>query len=198
MLKLYHLPLSLNSYKVRLLLAFLGVQYESQIVDLMKGEHKTPEFLALNPFGQVPLLQDGKLLLRDSQAIIVWLARKHGGEQWMPRDADQEAVVNAWLAAAAFELRLGPYDARLAKLFPVLCVNYHTVREKTAHALRLFEDRLKGREWLALDHPTVADVAAYPAIAHSSDGDISLDGYNAIQAWLTRVEKLPGFVRLLD
>jgi glutathione S-transferase len=198
MLKLYHLPLSLNSYKVRLLLAFLGVQYEGQIVDLMKGEHKAPEFLALNPFGQVPLLQDGKLLLRDSHAIIVWLARKHGGEQWMPRDADQEAVVNAWLAAAAFELRLGPYDARLAKLFPVLCVNYHTVREKTAHALHLFEDRLKGREWLALDHPTVADVAAYPAIAHSSDGDISLDGYNAIQAWLTRVEKLPGFVRLLD
>jgi len=196
-LKLYHLPLSLNSYKVRLLLAFLGVQYESQIVDLMKGEHKTPEFLALNPFGQVPLLQDGKLLLRDSQAILVWLARKYGSEQWMPRDADQEAVVNAWLAAAAFELRLGPYDARLAKIFPVLCVNYHAVRENSAHALLLFEDRLKDREWLALDHPTVADVAAYPAIAHASDGDISLDGYDAIQAWLTRVEKLPGFIPLL-
>jgi glutathione S-transferase len=116
----------------------------------------------------------------------------------MPRDADQEAVVNAWLAAAAFELRLGPYDTRLAKGFPVLYVNYHTVRENSARALRLFEDRLRGREWLALDHPTVADVAAYPAIAHASDGDISLDGYDAIQAWMARVEKLPGFIRLLD
>jgi len=56
----------------------------------------------------------------------------------------------------------------------------------------------KNREWLALDHPSVADVAAYPAIAHAGDGDISLDGFNAIQAWLARVEKLPGFIRLLD
>jgi len=97
-----------------------------------------------------------------------------------------------------FELRLGPYDARLAKGFPVLCVNYHTVRENSARALRPFEDRLKDREWLALDHRTVANVAAYPAIAHAGDGDISLDGFNAIQAWMARVEKLPGFIPLLE
>ena len=198
MITLYDLPLSLNCYKVRLLLSMLGVDYKRHTIDLMNGAHQTPEFVALNSFGQVPVLQEGALLLRDSQAILVWVARKFGNEQWMPREADQEAVVNAWLAAAAYELRLGPYDARLAKHFPMLCVNYHAVRQHTDRALRLFEDRLQGREWLALDHPTVADLAAYPALAHCGDGDISLEGYGAIQAWLARVSALPGFIGLLD
>jgi glutathione S-transferase len=198
MLTLHDLPLSLNCYKVRLILGILGVPYRRQPVDLMVGEQKQPAFLALNPFGEVPVLTDGKLVLRDSQAIVVWVARKHGGEAWMPRDPDDEAIVNAWLAAAAYELRLGPYDARLAKLFPVLCVNPATVQQRSASALGLYEARLRERDWIALDRPTVADIAAFPAISQSSDGDISLEGYPAIRAWLDRVRALPGFCNLLD
>lgn len=198
MIILYNFPLSLNCYKVRLLLGLLGVAYQRQPVDLLNGEHKTLEFLAVNPFGQVPALKEGSLILRDSQAILVWLARKYGNDAWMPRDPDQEAVVNAWLYTAAYEVRLGPYDARLAKLLPSLCVNFHTVREQSAHVLKLYNDRLANRAWIALDRPTVADIAAFPAISQSGDGDISLEPYTAVRAWLDRVRALPRFVGLLD
>jgi glutathione S-transferase len=197
-LRLYNMPLALNCYKVRLLLSLLLVTYEKCPIDLLTGDHQTPEFLALNPFGQLPVLTDGEVVLRDSQAILVWLARKFGGERWMPTEPNAEALVNAWLSAAAFELRLGPYDARLAKHFPWLAINANTVVEQSARALRLFDQRLDGREWIALDHPTVADVAAYPAIAQAGDGDISLEGYPAVQAWAARMQTLPGFVGLLD
>ena len=116
----------------------------------------------------------------------------------MPNHIDDEAVVNSWLSAAAYEIRLGPYDARLKKLFPWLCVNAEAVDTNTERALRLFEQRLSGREWIALDRPTVADVAPYPALAQCGDGDVSLAGYPAIRAWMKRMEALPGFVRILD
>ena len=198
MLTLYDLPLSLNCYKVRLMLGLLGVSYKRQPVDLMRGEQKDPAFLALNPFGEVPVLTNGELVLRDSQAIAVWVARKFGDESWMPRNPDDEAIVNAWLAAAAFEVRLGPYDARLAKLFPSLCINLATVERRSASALGLYEARLRDRNWIALDRPTVADIAAFPAISQSGDGDISLDGYPSILAWMGRIRALPGFCNLLD
>ena len=98
----------------------------------------------------------------------------------------------------AYELRLGPYDARLAKLFPWLCVNADTVYEQSEEALRLFNDRLSGRDWIALDIPTVADVAAFPAISQCGDGDISLANYGAVAAWADRVRSLPGFIDILD
>lgn len=198
MITLYNMPLALNCYKVRLLLGLLGVPYEKRPVDLLQGEHQTAEFLALNPFGQLPVLTAGSLVLRDSQAILVWLARRYGEDRWMPSDPDDEAIVNGWLAAAAFEIRLGPYDARLAKLFPWLCINPATVVERSAHALRLYDDRLRGRDWIALERPTVADVAAFPAISQAADGDITLTPYPAVEAWIARMRALPGFVGILD
>lgn len=198
MITLYDTPLSLNCYKVRLLLSLLKVEYNREPIDLRKGEHKTPEFLALNPFGQVPVLREGDFALRDSQAILVWIARKYGDASWMPLDPDQEGVVNTWLSAAAFELRLGPYDARLAKRFPRFCVNANAVKENSERALRLYEDRLRDRKWIALDRVTVADIAAFPALSQCGDGDISLDEYGAIRAWLDRVRRLDGFVDIVD
>ena len=198
MITLYDSRFSLNCYKVRLLLALLGVPYTRQPVDIRKGEHRAPELLARNPFGQIPVLDTGALALRDSQAILVWLARRHGNEQWMPTQAEDEALVNAWLAASAYELRLGPYEARLRKRAPFLCVTGDTQANNTERALRLYEERLRGRQWLALDHPTVADIAAFPSLAHASDGDVDLGGCSGILAWLDRVRGLPGFVGLLD
>ena len=194
MLTLFDTALSLNCYKVRLMLSLLGVEYRRVPVDLRRDEHRTPAFLALNPFGQVPVLARAGLAVRDSHAILVWLARTCGHDSWMPRDPDREVHVNAWLSAAAFELRLGPYDARLAGRFPSLCVNAQAAERNTDKALRLYEDRLRDRGWIALDHPTVADVAAYPALAHCGDGGVSLEGYGAIRAWLDRVRSLDGYV----
>ena len=122
MLTLYDSRLSLNCYKVRLLLSLLGVPYTRQPVDIRKGEHRTPDLLVRNPFGQIPVLDTGSVALRDSQAILVWLARRHGDAQWMPTQPEDEALVNAWLSTSAYELRLGPYEARLRKLAPALCV----------------------------------------------------------------------------
>ncbi|MBK8768073.1 MAG: glutathione S-transferase family protein [Burkholderiaceae bacterium] len=198
MITLYDSRFSLNCYKVRLLLALLGVPYTRQPVDIRKGEHRAPELLARYPFGQIPVLDTGALALRDSQAILVWLARRHGNEQWMPTQPEDEALVNAWLAASAYELRLGPYEARLRKRAPFLCVTGDTQANNTERALQLFEERLRGRQWLALDHPTVADIAAFPSLAHAGDGDVDLGGCPGILAWLDRVRGLPGFVGLLD
>jgi len=154
--------------------------------------------LSRNPFGQVPVLTTDDLALRDSNAILMWIARKYGSEQWLPRDADDEAVVNAWLFASAFELRLGPYEARLKKHFPTLCVAGDNVTANTARALRLYEERLKEHAWIALDRTTLADVAAFPALAHCGEGDVDLAPYLGIRAWLDRVRNLDRFILLVE
>ena len=87
MIKLCGHEMSGNSYKPRLLLELLNIEYEWVKVDLMKGEHNSPEYLVLNPFGQVPLLIDGDTKLADAQAILVYLARQYGGGSWLPLDA---------------------------------------------------------------------------------------------------------------
>ena len=98
MMKLYGHEMSGNSYKVRLLLDLLNLDYEWVKVDLMKGAHKSPEYLTLNPFGQVPLLIDGETRLADAQAILVYLARQYGGDEWLPTEALPLAQVVRWLS----------------------------------------------------------------------------------------------------
>ena len=105
MIKLHGHEISGNSYKVRLMLSLLNLEYEWVRVDLMKGEHKSLEYLAKNPFGQVPLLVDDETQIADAQAILVYLARKYGGEQWLPTDALPMAQVIRWLSTAAGEVR---------------------------------------------------------------------------------------------
>ncbi len=106
-MKLYITPTSGNAWKVRLLLSMLKQDYETVVLDTAKGEHKTPEFLKLNPRGQVPVLVDGKHVFWDSTACLVYLARKYGGEQWLPTDAESLAEVQQWLALSNNELHYG-------------------------------------------------------------------------------------------
>jgi glutathione S-transferase len=117
MIKLYGHEISGNSYKARLMLSLLKLKYEWIKVDLMQGEHKLPGYLALNPFGKVPLLADDGMLISDAQAILVYLARQYGGEQWLPQDALPLSQVIKWLSTTAGEVRQGPEDARLYHLF---------------------------------------------------------------------------------
>lgn len=192
-MKLYHHPLSGHSHRARLFLSLLGVPHEEIEVDLKAGAHKQPEFLALNPFGQVPVLDDDGTVVSDSNAILVYVARKLGRTDWMPSDAKGEAAVQRWLSVAAGEVAYGPAAARLVTVFGAKFSPEEVIGR--AHTLlgRL-EAHLAGRRWLVGDHPTVADVALYSYVARAPEGNVDLSGYPNVNAYLRRTEALPGFV----
>lgn len=192
-LVLHRFPLSGHAHRAELFLSLLGLDATLVDVDLRGGAHKRPDFLRLNRFGQVPVLQDGDDVIADSNAILVYLARKYGGEQWLPSDPLQAANVERWLSVAAGQIASGPARARLITVFGARYNADDTIAQ--AHALlQVMEDELQGREWLVGTRPTIADVAAYTYIAHAPEGNVSLEAYPSIRAWLARVEALPGFV----
>ena len=117
-IKLYRHPLSGHAHRAQLALSLMGLPHELIDVDLMKGAHKTPEFLKLNPFGQVPVLDDGGDVVFDSNAILVYLATKYDADRrWLPRDPKGQAAVQAWLSVAAGQIAFGPAAARLITVF---------------------------------------------------------------------------------
>jgi glutathione S-transferase len=195
MIKLYGHEVSGNSYKARLLLSLLNLDYEWIRVDLMKGEHKSPEYLAKNPFGQVPLLIDDETTIADAQAILVYLARKYGGEQWLPTDALPMAQVIRWLSTVAGEVRQGLENARLFYLFGEgTKINIDRATEKSHFILKQLDQHLSTRIWLECDRPTIADVAIYPYISLAQDGKIELDAYPNVLNWIERVKQLSGYI----
>jgi glutathione S-transferase len=195
MIKLYGHEVSGNSHKVRLMLSLLRLEYEWIKVDLLKAEQKSPEFLALNPFGQVPLLVDGEVQLADAQAILVYLARQYGGEQWLPLDALPMAQVIRWLSTAAGEVRQGPENARLYHLFGAgTNINIERATQKSAFILTQLNQHLSLHTWLEFERPTIADVAVFPYIALARDGKIDLDPYPNVLAWIDRVKHLSGYI----
>lgn len=194
MIQLYGYEISGNSYKVRLFLELLHLNYEWINVDLMKGEHKSPEYLALNPFGQVPLLVDGDTKLADAQAILVYLARQYGDDLWLPLDALPLAQVVRWLSTTAGEVRQGPESARLYHLFGATSINLERAHQKAEYILTQLNNHLSTRTWLELERPTIADVAVFPYVALAPDGKIDLDAYPHVLAWIDRIKHLPGFV----
>jgi glutathione S-transferase len=194
MIKLYGHEMSGNSYKARLLLELLNIEYEWVKVDLMQGEHKSPEYLALNPFGQVPLLIDGETKLADAQAILAYLARQYGGDPWLPLEALPLAQVVRWLSTAAGEVRQGPENARLYYVFGATNINIERAHQKTEYILTQLNQHLSARNWLELERPTIADVAIFPYVALARDGKIDLDAYPNVLAWCDRVKQLSGYI----
>ncbi|MCP9929219.1 glutathione S-transferase [Cyanobium sp. AMD-g] len=194
MIKLYGHEMSGNSYKVRLLLELLRIEYEWVKVDLMTGEHKSPEYLALNPFGQVPLLTDGETKLADAQAILVYLARQYGGERWLPLEALPLAMVVRWLSTTAGEIRQGPENARLHYLFGATAINIERAHQKAEQILTQLNQHLTTHTWLEFERPTIADIAVFPYVALARDGQIELDAYPNVLTWINRVKELPGYI----
>ncbi|BCL34646.1 glutathione S-transferase family protein [Nostoc sp. MS1] len=194
MIKLYGYELSGNSYKAKLMLSVLGLDYEWVKVDLMAGAHKQPDFLALNPFGQVPLLVDGDIVLADAQAILVYLARQYGGESWLPLEAEAMSRVVRWLSTTAGEVRQGPESVRLYHLFKATSINLERSLQKSEFILTQLNNHLANQEWLELGRPTIADIAVFPYIALAGDGKIDLNPYPNVLTWINRVKNLPGFV----
>lgn len=197
-MKLYLHPLSGHSHRARLFASLLGLAPELIEVDLMAGAHKTPEFLALNPFGQVPVLvDDDGTVIADSLAILVYLARKTGRTDWFPDDAEGTARVQRWLSVAAGEVAYGPAAARLITVFGAK-YNPDEVIARAHALLGKLEASLADRAWLAADHATIADVAIYSYVARAPEGNVDLAGYPLVRAFLRRVEALPGFTPFVE
>ncbi len=193
-MKLYQHELSGHSHRVRLLIGLLGLDAEILPVDLLSGAHKQPDFLEKNPFGQVPVLEDGDMTLSDSNAILVYLASQYDSDRsWYPTDPEAAAGVQIWLSKAANELANGPAAARLVTVFNA-GYDHAALIEKSHHFLKLVNNQLATSEFVAGVNPTIADVALYSYIAHAPEGGVDLVPYASIRGWLTRIEALPGFV----
>jgi glutathione S-transferase len=192
-IKLYHFPLSGHAHRVQLMLSLLELPVEIIFVDLAKGAHKQPEFLAINSFGQVPVLDDNGVVLADSNAILVYLASKYGHGRWLPTDPVGAARVQRWLSVAAGPLHAGPATARLITVFGA-SHNAEDVIARSHTLLKVIDQELSNSTYLAGNTPTIADIAGYTYIAHAPEGNVSLQDYANVRAWLARIEALPGFV----
>lgn len=192
-MKLFYHPLSGHSHRAQLFLSLVGADHDLVEVDLLAGAHKAPEFLKMNRFGQVPVLDDDGMIIADSNAILVYVAKKLNRTDWLPETPAEAAAVQRWFSVAAGEVAYGPAAARLITVFGAKR-NAEEVIDRAHALLQVVEADLAAREWLAADRPTVADVALYSYIARAPEGNVDLSGYPQVNAWLSRVEALPGFV----
>jgi glutathione S-transferase len=195
-MKLYYLANSGNAYKVRILLSLLDVPYEKVIVDGKTQQHKTPEFRKLNPRGEVPVIEDGSVVLWDSSACLVYIARKYGGDAWLPADPAQMGEVMQWVALAGNEIQFGLQYARRG----VLQGRWTAGTLEQGHALaRVALDALEGRlednDWLALGRPTIGDVACFPYVETAPEAKLPLDEWPHVVKWIERCKALPGWAQ---
>lgn len=192
-IRLHRFYLSGHSHRVELFLSLLKLNYELLEVDLASKAHKQPEFLAMNPFGQVPVIEDGKTIISDSNAILVYLASRYDDGVWLPRDPAGAAAVQRWLSVAAGEVAFGPARARLATVFKAPVQADEAIAR--AHELfQIMDGELEKRPYLTGATPIIADIANYTYIAHAPEGNVSLEAYPKLRRWLQRIEALPGFV----
>ena len=191
-IRIHHFAKSGHAHRVRLFAALANIEHEVVEVDLGGGAHRRPDFLAMNPAGQVPVIEDGDTVVSDSNAILVYLAKTRA-PGWLPEDARGAAEVQKFLTLAAGEQAFGPAALRLNAVFGAanpegFC---HGVAERY---LGKMEAHLAGRDVLVGDRPTIADVALYSYTAHAPEGGVSLEPYPNVRRWLVGIEALPGFV----
>ncbi len=192
-MKLYSHPVSGNAHRARLFLSLIGADVEIIDVDFEKRAHKAPEYLALDRFGQIPLLDDDGIIVADSNSIMIYAAKKLGRADWLPEDALGAARVQRWLSVAAGLIAFGPAAARRITLFNA-SFNADEVINRAHDILKLIDAELADRPWIAAAQPTIADIALYSYIARAPEGNIDLSAYARVNAWLARIEALPGFV----
>ena len=192
-IKLYNFPKSGHAHRIELMLSLLNLPTELVFVDLAKGAHKQPDFLALNPFGQVPVIDDNGTVIADSNAILVYLAKKYDNGTWLPEEPAGAARVQRWLSVAAGPLAFGPAAARLVTVFGA-AFNTDEVIARAHTLLKVIDAELATAPFLAGSTPTIADIANYSYIAHAPEGNVSLEPYANVRSWLARIESLPGFV----
>jgi glutathione S-transferase len=195
--RLYDYLPSGNGYKVRLVLRHLGLAYELVELDIKRGESRTPEFLARNPNGRIPLLEiPGQGFLAESHAIISYLAE---GSALVPADRLERARMWQWLCFEQYNLEPNIGTARfwLASLKKTAAELGEKLEEKRRNghaALAVLEQGLDGRDFLVGHRYSLADIALYAYTHVAPEGGFPLDPYPAIRAWCARVAAQPGYV----
>ena len=192
-IRLHTTLLSGHGHRVKLFLTMLDLPFTVVELNMAAGDNRTPAHLALNPFGEVPVIEDGDVVLSDSNAILVYLARKYGDPSWLPQDPLGAAAVQRWLSLAAGKIAYGPCAARLVTLFGAP-LHLETAQKIAAGLFRVLDAELSDKRFAAGETPTIADIAAHSYIAHAPEGGVSLEPYPHIRAWLKRVEALPRFL----
>lgn len=192
-IRLYHHALSGHVHRVELFLTLLDLPFEKVTIDVFKREQRSAAFLARNPFGQIPVIDDGELTLADSSAILVYLAKRYDTSgRWLPEDPVGSAKVQRWLSVAADQLANGPATVRFSALIGRPCDD--SIVKQSKGLFELMDSELAAQPFLAAATPTIADLALYAYTAHAPEGGISLEPYPNVRAWLARVEALPRFV----
>lgn len=196
MYKLYTMQRSGNSYKVRLALALLNIPYDAVEIDILRGESRTPEYLAKNPSGQIPLLEVDGRYLAESNAIL-WYVAAETPLSPENRLARAEALQWMFFEQHALEPNIGAAYFWLSLVRGGRELQTHALEdwmERGYAALQVMENHLKTHQYFAAGQLTVADIALYGYTHVAERCDYDLSTFPAIRAWLRRVEATPGFV----
>jgi glutathione S-transferase len=196
-LRLYDRLTSGNSYKARLLLAFLEISYEKVDIPLDSGRNKIDgSYLALNPRGQIPTLVHGNTVLWGSTGILAYLATQLDPKKvWLPDQPAAIGRVMQWLELAQNEVTSGLFRARAIRCFGYSGDLEQALLEGT-RGLEVLDQQLKGRDWLAAAHPTIADIACFPYAALAREGGFDLSNYRHVCEWINRFKSLPRFIAM--
>jgi glutathione S-transferase len=200
-LTLHNYELDDQCYKVRLLLAALGVPYVKVDLDVHPGnEQRSARYLKLNPRGTLPIITEGAFVLHGAEAILAYLARRYDGTRaWLPDDPAAFGLAMQWLAFAGGDLQAASL-ARAHALLEVAADEQEAIRA-ARRAFRIMDDHMTKREfddarWFVGATPTIADIALFPAIALSRDFGIDHDEYPALRRWMAQVRTMPGFITM--
>ncbi|MGN8250443.1 glutathione S-transferase family protein [Pseudomonas sp. SMV7] len=193
-LTLYYSPLSSSYHSVLIMLSLLGISCKKAEINIGDRAFQSSEYSALKSFWRGPVIDDGGVVVPSSNAILIYLGRKYGGEQWCPSDPENSAAIQRWISAAAGQLFHGAGDTGVALLRNGLDANHATHRYKGF--LDLLNSELTSRHFLVKGNPTVADIALYPFVSSAPQVNIALSGYPHILSWLKNIQALPGFLNL--
>ena len=195
-MRLYDTLYSGNGYKVRLVLSQLGIPFERVEIDILAGESRTPEFLARNPNGKIPVLElDDGTCLAESNAICWYLAE---GSRLAPADRLGRARVLQWMSFEQYShepfIATSRFWIQHLPMTPERRAALNEKREPGLAALRVMEGHLAARPWFVGDAYTIADVALFAYTHVADEGGFDLAPFPAIRAWIDRVRAEPGHV----
>ena len=199
--KLYSYAESGNSYKIRLFAALHDIPLEITELDFLPDQQHSPEYLGINPRGEVPALVDGQHAFVDSSSILVYLAAKHNTSYWSKDPAEQAAIVD-WLAFANSWVQYGVFTVRAIRSFKgpynglgttSTKQTYDEAKQRSETSLGILEQQLKDNKWLTLGRPTIGDISVFVYVALAPMGDVSLGPYPSVKRWIDDVKRLPKF-----